>query len=673
MGEPTKCLACGSEIPADAPGGACPRCALGAALPSSPPVPTADEVAAKLPGYDILGVLGRGGMGVVFKARQKALDRIVALKVLPPAMAAAPGFSERFVREAKAMARLAHPNIVAVHEFGESGGLFYLVLEYVDGVNVREAMRTGAIAPKDALAIVPQICDALQYAHDRGVVHRDVKPENVLIARDGRVKIADFGLAKLADREIGDVSLTGASQVMGTLHYMAPEQWERPKEVDHRADIYSLGVVFYEMLTGELPVGKFEPPSKKAQIDVRVDEVVMRSIERDRERRWQRADEMKTHVSALSSPAGAPPAVPETAPPVADFEDVLLSPGVAAVILLVFAAIAAAGALLSEMTWIWWLVPGALFASITCGIVWLARRPKGGTKTARLHVVVKAEKSDEPDLPMSAWLPTRAIALVTLACIALAAVVCGGFDRGPGGTAFQGAAVGLGFVLWWICDDRKDAVVEAQKGKGPAPGAPVAIEIVAGVTILIGVVCLGWALFGRMPAIKRDIAARSETATSEDDSSEEASQDDRAPWEFEMSFAPGEDPKHVPTEADRKEVWELWSKAQALQGDEYSTELTDLYDFDERSLVQTLDVDKVAERGASGALGLPALPKKSADLAKFRVEAVRFGSWLLNGDKGGFTAAVVRATDGARTLRFSVRRRQVGGLWGFAVAPVELK
>src|SRR6185295_13562875 len=184
--------------------------------------------------------LGKGGMGVVFKARQKALDRIVALKVLPPASAASPGFADRFQREAKAMARLQHPNIVGVFEFGESGGLFYLVLEFVDGVNVREAMAAGRIRPDDALTIVPQICDALQYAHDRGVVHRDIKPENVLVGRDGRIKIADFGLAKLADREAGDPSLTGAGQVMGTLRYMAPEQWERPKDVDHRADIYSL-------------------------------------------------------------------------------------------------------------------------------------------------------------------------------------------------------------------------------------------------------------------------------------------------------------------------------------------------------------------------------------------------------------------------------------------------
>jgi serine/threonine protein kinase len=296
---------------------------LAAAGAAASGVPSVADVERRIPGFEILSVVGHGGMGVVYKARQKALDRVVALKVLPPAAAASPGFTERFAREAKALARLQHPHIVAVHDFGQSGdaaggALCWLVMEYVDGMNVREAMRAGRIAPKDALAIVPQICDALQYAHDRGVVHRDIKPENVLIDRDGRVKVADFGLAKLASRDMGEVSLTGAQQVMGTVHYMAPEQWQHPKDVDHRADIYSLGVVFYEMLTGELPLGRFDPPSKRAVIDVRVDEVVMRSLEREREQRWQHVSEMKTKVDEIASaPRAEPPPVPVAAPAVA--------------------------------------------------------------------------------------------------------------------------------------------------------------------------------------------------------------------------------------------------------------------------------------------------------------------------------------------------------------------
>ena len=146
---------------------------------------------------------------------------------------------------------------------------------------------------------MPQICEALQYAHDHGVVHRDIKPENVLLDKEGRVKIADFGIAKLVGKEAKDLTLTGAGQIMGTPQYMAPEQIEHPLQVDHRADIYSLGVVFYQMLTGELPIGRFAPPSKKVQIDVRLDEVVLRALEKEPERRYQQASEIKTQVESI--------------------------------------------------------------------------------------------------------------------------------------------------------------------------------------------------------------------------------------------------------------------------------------------------------------------------------------------------------------------------------------
>src|SRR5262249_46851880 len=152
--------------------------------------------------------------------------------------------------------------------------------------------------------IVPQICDALQYAHEEGVVHRDIKPENILLDRKGRVKIADFGLAKLLRRDGENFTLTGSRQVMGTLYYMAPEQVERPLEVDHRADIYSLGVVFYEMLTGQLPVGRFPLPSEKVGTDPHFDGIVLHALEREPERRYQHASDVKTDVEA---PARRPP------------------------------------------------------------------------------------------------------------------------------------------------------------------------------------------------------------------------------------------------------------------------------------------------------------------------------------------------------------------------------
>ena len=191
-------------------------------------------------------------------------------------------------------------------------GIYYFLMEFVDGLTLRQLLDAGKLAPQEALAIVPQICEALQFAHDKGVVHRDIKPENILMDRSGQVKIADFGLAKLVGQEAKDFSLTGTGQVMGTPHYMAPEQTEHPQEVDHRADIYSLGVVFYQMLTGELPIGRFAPPSKKVQIDVRLDEVVLRALEKEPELRYQQASELKTEVETIAQtkPKASPARVP---------------------------------------------------------------------------------------------------------------------------------------------------------------------------------------------------------------------------------------------------------------------------------------------------------------------------------------------------------------------------
>jgi serine/threonine protein kinase len=276
--------------------------------------PETDELADHFPDLELIERIGEGGMGVVYRARQKKLDRIVAVKVLPPREGETTQFAERFTREARALARLEHANIVRVYEFGEADGLYYLVLEFVDGMNLRELIREEAFEPAEALAIVPQICSALQYAHDRGVVHRDIKPENVLVGRDGSVKITDFGLAKLLDPTPADPTLTRQGQVMGTLNYMAPEQIETPNDVDHRADIYALGVVFYEMLTGELPIGKFSPPSERVQVDVRLDRVVLRALEKQRDRRYQQAGEVRTEVEDLAPSGVSHPATPVPPP-----------------------------------------------------------------------------------------------------------------------------------------------------------------------------------------------------------------------------------------------------------------------------------------------------------------------------------------------------------------------
>jgi hypothetical protein len=264
------------------------------------PAPPIAELQPHFPELEILELVGEGGMGAVYRARDKKLDRVVALKILTVASGDG-SFDERFAREARAMAQLSHPNIAAVHAHGKAGPWSYLVMQFVEGENLRRRMRAGAIAPKDALAWVGQICDALSYAHEHGVVHRDIKPENVLIDTSGRVKVVDFGLAKLLNAKPGDATLTSAQQALGTWHYMAPEQYERPRDVDHRADIYSLGVVFYELLTGQVPVGRFDPPSQKIQVDVRLDDVVLKALAREPEKRYQAAAEVKHDVEHLDT------------------------------------------------------------------------------------------------------------------------------------------------------------------------------------------------------------------------------------------------------------------------------------------------------------------------------------------------------------------------------------
>ncbi len=313
MPDETKCPQCGKPVSPDALMGLCPDCLLKAgqasgatsapgsaqAPPSAPPSPA--ELARYFPELEILEFIGRGGMGAVYKARQKRLDRLVAVKILPSSVSSDPAFAERFAREARAMARLTHPNIVTIHDFGQTDGLFYFLMEYVDGMNLRQVLNTAKITPKEALAIVPQICDALQYAHDKGIVHRDIKPENILLDKTGVVKIADFGLAKLVGLEAKDLTITSSHDVVGTPHYMAPEQVEHPQDVDHRADIYSLGVVFYQLLTGELPIGRFAAPSRKVQIDVRLDEVVLRALEKEPNLRYQQASQLRTQVETILS------------------------------------------------------------------------------------------------------------------------------------------------------------------------------------------------------------------------------------------------------------------------------------------------------------------------------------------------------------------------------------
>lgn len=309
---PTTCPSCGKAV--DLPPGAafCPAC--GALVKpgyeasthpypegNAPPLP-ADVLAPgeAVGGYVVEKLIGRGGMGAVYLSTQQSLGRKVALKVLADRFARDPAFVERFNREAAALANLSHPNIVSIIDKGVWNGRYFFVMEYVDGVSLREILQQKKLSPEEALAVVPRLCDALAYAHARGIVHRDVKPENILFTKDGTPKIADFGLARLARTEADLPTITHTGTVMGTHDYMAPEARRSAKQADHRADIYSLGVVLYEMLTGELPLGKFSPPSRKVQVDVRLDEVVLKTLEADPEMRYQKASEVGQDVTRIT-------------------------------------------------------------------------------------------------------------------------------------------------------------------------------------------------------------------------------------------------------------------------------------------------------------------------------------------------------------------------------------
>ena len=310
------CPKCGALVPDAAPHNLCPQCLLAdvaratredtqAHRQLTPPAEA--ELAAAFPSLEIDSLIGQGGMGFVYHARQPSLSRDVALKVLSESLAKDPTFAERFSREGRLLGKLSHPNITTIYESGKAGPFYYLLMEYVDGVNLRQAMRAAKFTPEQALRVVPSICEALQYAHEQGVLHRDIKPENILLDTNGGIKIADFGIAKMVGDAKTSPALTVSGATVGTPHYMAPEQVESTAQIDHRADIYSLGVVFYELLTGELPIGRFEAPSQRTPIDKRLDEIVLRALEKDRERRQQSASEVKTQVETATADGGAFP------------------------------------------------------------------------------------------------------------------------------------------------------------------------------------------------------------------------------------------------------------------------------------------------------------------------------------------------------------------------------
>jgi len=269
--------------------------------------PQPEELSALLPvhTYRVEGLLGRGGMGAVFRAVQVRLERPVAIKVMRREQGRDYDFEQRFRREALAMAKLNHPNIVSVIDHGEAGPEhLYIVMELVEGADLMDVIRTGRMTQEMALALLPQICDALQYAHDHGIVHRDIKPGNIMLTRDGRIKIADFGLAKRYDVESSFHTQSGTS--MGTPDYAAPEQFTANAPIDHRADIYALGVMIYQMITGQLPRGVWKAPSQHAAVAPEWDEIVRHAMQTDPKDRYQAASEIKSDVSQITPPSSKP-------------------------------------------------------------------------------------------------------------------------------------------------------------------------------------------------------------------------------------------------------------------------------------------------------------------------------------------------------------------------------
>lgn len=262
--------------------------------------PSVEEFNALLGGkYEVIERVGAGGMGAVYKAKQPILERIVAIKLLPVAVDSTGelNYRERFHREAKAMAQLDHPNIISVMEFGETPeGAPYFVMEYVDGADLHTLIHTTKLELAHVVSWFPLICQALEYAHGKGMVHCDIKPANIIVSKDGRVKVADFGLVQLrADPAAGESQL-------GTPAYSAPEVFDPQLPVDHRADIFSLGILMYELLTGNPPAGEWTPPSKlNAAVDPRYDNLVLHCVQQDPAQRYQSATQLSGALTNIAS------------------------------------------------------------------------------------------------------------------------------------------------------------------------------------------------------------------------------------------------------------------------------------------------------------------------------------------------------------------------------------
>jgi len=307
------CGRCGARVSAGDAAGICPRCllveGLGLAAQSAvglgdflPPEPA--DLGLIFPEFEITSLIGRGGMGAVYRARDRELDRVIAIKILPPEVGCDAEFQERFRQEATTLANLNHPNIVTLHGAGEREGYFYFVMEFIEGTDLSHLLlREQQLPAERSVDIAAQLCDALEYSHDQGVVHRDIKPANILLDEAGRVKVADFGLAKILQVEEQFLpALTRTRSSMGTVQYMAPEQAAGATQLDHRVDVYAIGAVMYEMLTGFVPAGAFDRPSEKVPgLNRSFDDVILRALSSEPERRFQSVADVRSGLVGAST------------------------------------------------------------------------------------------------------------------------------------------------------------------------------------------------------------------------------------------------------------------------------------------------------------------------------------------------------------------------------------
>lgn len=331
MSEPPAsiCQTCQLPIPDEAPGGGCPRCLFQAGSSESGETAVGvdgesalgqsgiarEELDHAFPNLQIIELLGSGGMGIVFKAIQSGLEREVALKVLSCPAGQFEPFSLRFEQEAKILARLNHRGIVTVFDSGKvmlregSAPLFYILMEYVEGGDLQHLLSKGAMEPEKAFRVIADIAEALGCAHENGILHRDIKPANLLVAESGEIRIADFGVARLItlDGKNGESGLTITGTTVGTPFYIAPEVWDDPESVDHRADIYALGVVLHHMLTGERPTGHLESPSRLLNFPGWIDKPVMKAIARKPEDRYDNVGEFSSDARRVAERIGKLP------------------------------------------------------------------------------------------------------------------------------------------------------------------------------------------------------------------------------------------------------------------------------------------------------------------------------------------------------------------------------